>query len=268
MRFRTDARSTAGFTLLELMIVVTILAIIATIGVPQYVSALRIARVRKAKQELLTIANAIDGYRANYGMLPQTLYQVGFGGRCDPWGHQYCYFNYTDGTGDGLEWAVAVGLVDPSALLITDQAGGGGDGGDGSTVTSPQGPSMAIGQQPTVTSTQTSSTATTQTTASSTASKRTQIGALIGSLSRDLSVSERSQITSSLGNLPRFSVYVGVPVEQTRRRDGYMFPLNSDYDLFSLGPNGSTAISLGHVLAQDDVIRANDGAYFGPASEY
>jgi general secretion pathway protein G len=59
-----------------------------------------------------------------------------------------------------------------------------------------------------------------------------------------------------------------VTVEAVRRRDRYMFPLNTDYDLFSLGANRSTAVSLGQTLSQDDVIRANDGGFFGRASEY
>ncbi len=63
-------------------------------------------------------------------------------------------------------------------------------------------------------------------------------------------------------------MFVGVLAETTRRRDGFLFPLNSDYDLFSLGPNGRTAVSLGQPIARDDVIRANNGGFFGTASEY
>ena len=82
-----DARRQAGFTLLELLIVVGILGILASIGVPQYRAALQTARVGKAKHELRTISNAVDSFTANnQGMLPLTLYQVGFGGKRDPWG--------------------------------------------------------------------------------------------------------------------------------------------------------------------------------------
>ena len=56
--------------------------------------------------------------------------------------------------------------------------------------------------------------------------------------------------------------------ETTRRRDGFMFPVNSDYDLFSLGPDGRTAVSLGSQLGKDDILRANNGGYLGPASAY
>ena len=42
-----------GFTLLEIMIVATILAIVASVGVPNYVAALRTARIGKCKHELV-----------------------------------------------------------------------------------------------------------------------------------------------------------------------------------------------------------------------
>ena len=53
-----------------------------------------------------------------------------------------------------------------------------------------------------------------------------------------------------------------------RRRDRYMFPLNTDYDLFSLGPDHQSATSLGEGIGLDDVIRANNGGFFGRASDY
>jgi len=63
-------------------------------------------------------------------------------------------------------------------------------------------------------------------------------------------------------------LYVGVPTATVRRRDGYLFPLNTDYDLFSLGPDGRTTTAISGNNALDDVIRANDGGFFGAASNY
>ena len=254
------------------MIVVTILAIIASVGVPQYVSALRTARIGKARHELKTLSGAIDQYLATHGSLPLTMYQVGFGGRRDPWGHPYCYFNYTDGTGDGLDWAIAAGIVDPSAVVSSGSVSGGSGGDGGGAAPQGQGQGQAQAVAPPV---QTARGPAAQAIAAAggvaaepSAVAQVSVEALIASVTREMSMAEQQAVATSLSGLSGFSVFVGVPVEQTRRRDGYMFPLNSDYDLFSLGPNGSTAISLSESMAQDDVIRSNNGGFFGTASDY
>ena len=53
-----------------------------------------------------------------------------------------------------------------------------------------------------------------------------------------------------------------------RRRDKSMNPVNTDYDLFSLGPNGKSQPELTGKLSLDDVIRANNGAFYGQAKDY
>lgn len=45
-------------------------------------------------------------------------------------------------------------------------------------------------------------------------------------------------------------------------------PVNSDFDLYSNGPDGATDPSLGDAAAADDVVRANNGAYLGIAGNY
>jgi len=87
-------------------------------------------------------------------------------------------------------------------------------------------------------------------------------------LERDLSIVEVEALASAIALNPDFAMFTGVDTENTRRRDRYMFPLNTDYDLFSLGPDGRTSVSLGESVGLDDVIRANNGGYFGPASQY
>jgi general secretion pathway protein G len=52
------------------------------------------------------------------------------------------------------------------------------------------------------------------------------------------------------------------------RKDGEFAPLNSDFDLYSLGPDGESAIALPAAPSQDDVVRAANGAYIGLALNY
>ena len=90
-------------------------------------------------------------------------------------------------------------------------------------------------------------------------------GGLGPALAGSLPAHELAEVARALaGN----AMYAGLPVESVRRRDQYLFPLNTDYDLFSLGPNGQTASALNNPLSTDDVIRANNGGFFGVASDY
>jgi general secretion pathway protein G len=52
------------------------------------------------------------------------------------------------------------------------------------------------------------------------------------------------------------------------RKDDELAPLNSDFDLYSLGPDGVTALALPAAPSRDDVVRAADGAYIGRAANY
>jgi len=54
-----------GFTLLELLIVVIVIAILATFAVPQYLTAVERTKASKAKHALSLIAQAQKMYRAN-----------------------------------------------------------------------------------------------------------------------------------------------------------------------------------------------------------
>ncbi|MBI2357737.1 MAG: prepilin-type cleavage/methylation domain-containing protein [Deltaproteobacteria bacterium] len=52
------------------------------------------------------------------------------------------------------------------------------------------------------------------------------------------------------------------------RKDRFLVPLNSDYDLYSKGPDGRSRPPLTARDSWDDIIRANDGGYVGLASDY
>jgi len=53
-----------------------------------------------------------------------------------------------------------------------------------------------------------------------------------------------------------------------RRKDRFLVPISSDFDLYSMGPDGQSAAPLTAASSRDDIIRANDGAYYGPADEF
>jgi general secretion pathway protein G len=52
------------------------------------------------------------------------------------------------------------------------------------------------------------------------------------------------------------------------RKDKKLAPLNSDFDLYSLGRDGLTAASLGNKASRDDIVRARDGGFIGTAEEF
>jgi general secretion pathway protein G len=52
------------------------------------------------------------------------------------------------------------------------------------------------------------------------------------------------------------------------RKDHNLVPINSDYDLYSKGEDGRSAGPLTARHSRDDIVRANNGAFFGAAEDY
>lgn len=65
-------KRSAGFTLIEVMVVVVILGILAAIIVPKIMSRPEQARRVKVKQDILAIQSALDLYKLDNGMYPST----------------------------------------------------------------------------------------------------------------------------------------------------------------------------------------------------
>jgi general secretion pathway protein G len=69
------------------------------------------------------------------------------------------------------------------------------------------------------------------------------------------------------GNPYRYLRMEGASVGQ-KRKDKSLHPLNTDYDLYSMGADGKTATPLTAGASRDDIIRANNGAFIGLGQDY
>jgi len=60
----------------------------------------------------------------------------------------------------------------------------------------------------------------------------------------------------------------GKKVPNGARRDRFLVPINSTFDLYSMGEDGQTVAPLNAQKSKDDIIRANDGGFIGLAAKY
>jgi general secretion pathway protein G len=144
-----------GFSLVEIAIVVAIAGILLAIAVPGVQSYIDRSRQAQTIVEIGNMSTTIRQQLKRTGTLPDSLGDVGLGGKADPWGHPYEYFNLLTAKGNG-------------------QA----------------------------------------------------------------------------------------------RKDKKLAPLNTDFDLYSVGADGETAASLVNNKSRDDIVRARDGGFIGLASEF
>ena len=62
-----------GFTLLEMLVVMTLIALLLTLALPRYFHALDYGRANVQKQNVATIRDAIDKFHGDLGRYPDTL---------------------------------------------------------------------------------------------------------------------------------------------------------------------------------------------------
>jgi general secretion pathway protein G len=150
-------RAPAGFGLLELMIVLVIVGLLATLAVPAYNGFVDRARVKSAIGDIGSLHIKLEEFRIkNNDQLPANLNELNMDVPVDPWDQPYVYLNI--------------------------QAAGPGAGG--------------------------------------------------------------------------------------LRKDGNLNPLNTDYDLYSLGADGASSGPLSALASRDDIVRANNGAFIGLGEDY
>ncbi len=63
----------AGFTLIEMLVVMTLIALLLTLAVPRYFHALAYGQANVQKQNVATIRDAIDKFYGDLGRYPDTL---------------------------------------------------------------------------------------------------------------------------------------------------------------------------------------------------
>ena len=97
---RGRLRSEGGFTLIEVMVVVVILAILATVVVPRIMDRPDQARVTKAQQDIRAVEAALNLYRLDNFRYPSTddglqILVPKYLDRMpeDPWGNEYLYLS-------------------------------------------------------------------------------------------------------------------------------------------------------------------------------
>lgn len=118
-----------GFSLAELMVVIVIIGLLATLVVPNVVARLKVAFGGKAKADITALASALDDYAINNGgRYPDSLEELVTPDEnghtylkqkavpLDPWGNEYLYE------------APVPGQPDPRVYTLGADGSPGGDG--------------------------------------------------------------------------------------------------------------------------------------------
>jgi general secretion pathway protein G len=78
-------------------------------------------------------------------------------------------------------------------------------------------------------------------------------------------------LTDPWGNPYEYLIILGKKKSEIQgkwRKDRFMVPINSDYDLYSMGKDGESTAPLTARASWDDIVRACDGDYIGLAHKY
>jgi len=82
-----------GFTLLEVIIATTIMAVISMISASAYTGYIETTKVSQAVSQIKTLSFLIDNYALDNDEYPENLLDIGNENLKDPWGNSYIYLN-------------------------------------------------------------------------------------------------------------------------------------------------------------------------------
>ncbi len=248
-----------GFTLIELMIAVAITGILASLAGPTYTDFLYKARVARTVAELHGLAKELQGFALSSGLYPDTLAQIGRSTLLDPWGNPYQYYRINCGTidighlnqpdrpnggsdgrivpvnGPSTTHEARVYLTVASALdqqLLHLVAGGGSSGSGGGGSGSGGGGSGSGGG-----------------------------GSGSGGGGSGSGGGGGGGGAGGGGGPPCGGV-------GGARKDRFLVPINSDFDIYSMGRDGQTIPPLTAPKSHDDILRASDGGFYGLAANF
>ncbi|MBY0401297.1 prepilin-type N-terminal cleavage/methylation domain-containing protein [Myxococcota bacterium] len=243
-----------AYTIIELSIVISIVGILSTVGGSQYMSYLERARTARAIAELQAIAKQLERLPDEAATYPASLADVGITLQ-DPWGNAYRYLVISGNLPRGLSDATT-GLPHVAAPRGGGSSGAGAGGASGGAST----------QAGTGSSTDPASGKGSGGSGSGGAGG-TGGGGSAGRAGGGSGSGGGKSAGPSTGST-RGRPDGGGSIMGEVRKDRFQVPINSDFDLYSMGPDGETRAPLSPPVSRDDIIRANDGAYYGVAAEF
>lgn len=109
--------------------------------------------------------------------------------------------------------------------------------------------------------------------------KVSRVIAEIRSLEKDIlaRIADGNPLPNSLADVGRgtlrdpwgnFYQYLKIDDPDTARQNQFLSPLNNDFDLYSLGPDGLSAQVISDANSLDDVVRSSDGGWVGRGGDF
>jgi general secretion pathway protein G len=86
-----------GYTLLELLMALTVVALLAAIAVPSYGRILDQQKIQQGARDLRLIGLRIENYRSQHGNIPNSLNDLNMTIPKDPWGRAYRFLSFSSG---------------------------------------------------------------------------------------------------------------------------------------------------------------------------